>query len=120
MHLHAFDNSMQRALQQRWKEPFMSTTSRSPSCLPSDDCLLSPSSFSYDGQEAVLTGIESAITKQDSIITSYRDHCQHISRGGTIEEVMAELFGRATGATKGACLWTAHGVAGVTAEGPRP
>lgn len=55
----------------------------------------------YDGQEAVLTGLEAALTKQDSIITSYRDHCHHISRGGAIEEVMAELFGRATGATRG-------------------
>lgn len=49
----------------------------------------------------MLTGIELALNKKDSLITSYRDHCQHISRGGSVQEVMAELFGRATGATKG-------------------
>ena len=48
-----------------------------------------------------MTGIELALNKKDSLITSYRDHCQHISRGGSVQEVMAELFGRATGATKG-------------------
>ncbi|GLC52974.1 hypothetical protein PLESTB_000694400 [Pleodorina starrii] len=55
----------------------------------------------YDGQEAVLTGIEAAITLQDSMITSYRDHCQHISRGGSIKELMAELMGKREGATRG-------------------
>ncbi|EFJ41530.1 hypothetical protein VOLCADRAFT_68179 [Volvox carteri f. nagariensis] len=55
----------------------------------------------YDGQEAVLTGIEAAITLQDSIITSYRDHCQHVSRGGTVLELMAELMGKREGATRG-------------------
>ena len=48
-----------------------------------------------------MVGLDAAATRADSIITSYRDHCTHISRGGTCHEVMAELMGRATGATKG-------------------
>ncbi|GLI67334.1 hypothetical protein VaNZ11_011522 [Volvox africanus] len=55
----------------------------------------------YDGQEAVLTGIEAAITLEDSIITSYRDHCQHITRGGSVMELMAELMGKSEGSTRG-------------------
>ncbi|KIY97242.1 pyruvate dehydrogenase E1 component subunit alpha, partial [Monoraphidium neglectum] len=55
----------------------------------------------YDGQEAVMTGIEYAITRDDAVITSYRDHCQHLSRGGTVKEVMAELMGKVDGASKG-------------------
>lgn len=56
---------------------------------------------SYDGQEAVMTGIEFALTKEDAVITSYRDHCQHLSRGGTVKQVMAELMGKRDGASRG-------------------
>eukprot|EP00201_Polytomella_parva_P007104 CAMPEP_0175082704 /NCGR_PEP_ID=MMETSP0052_2-20121109/26912_1 /TAXON_ID=51329 ORGANISM="Polytomella parva, Strain SAG 63-3" /NCGR_SAMPLE_ID=MMETSP0052_2 /ASSEMBLY_ACC=CAM_ASM_000194 /LENGTH=387 /DNA_ID=CAMNT_0016353947 /DNA_START=157 /DNA_END=1320 /DNA_ORIENTATION=- len=55
----------------------------------------------YDGQEAVLMGLESALTLQDSIVTSYRDHCHMMTRGGSVKEILAELFGRSAGSTKG-------------------
>lgn len=55
----------------------------------------------YDGQEAVLTGMEAAMTMHDSIITSYRDHCQHLLRGGSVQSLMSELMGRSDGATRG-------------------
>jgi pyruvate dehydrogenase E1 component alpha subunit len=55
----------------------------------------------YIGQEAVISGTMSAITKDDSIITAYRDHGHALACGLTPESVMAELFGKITGCTKG-------------------
>jgi len=55
----------------------------------------------YDGQEAIATGIEKAFSRNDSWITSYRCHCIMLARGGTVEEIFAELMGKITGATGG-------------------
>lgn len=45
------------------------------------------------GQEAVAVGIESAITPEDKLITSYRCHPFAVLRGGSIKGVLGELLG---------------------------
>lgn len=55
----------------------------------------------YIGQEAIAAGGETAILKTDKIITAYRDHAHPIVRGLHPKFVMAELFGKATGCSKG-------------------
>jgi pyruvate dehydrogenase E1 component alpha subunit len=55
----------------------------------------------YIGQEAVSTGLEAAIRPDDVVITAYRDHGLGLARGMTANECMAELYGKATGSSKG-------------------
>lgn len=55
----------------------------------------------YIGQEAVAAGIESVITKDDSVVTGYRQHGTAIARGADVNACMAELFGKETGIVKG-------------------
>ncbi|MBE8721769.1 pyruvate dehydrogenase (acetyl-transferring) E1 component subunit alpha [Sphingobacterium pedocola] len=55
----------------------------------------------YIGQEAVVAGTISATKPEDSMITSYRDHAQALAKGVSANACMAELYGKATGCSKG-------------------
>lgn len=55
----------------------------------------------YSGQEAVACGILSAIRKDDIVYAGYRDHAHALLLGSDPGAVMAELFGKATGVSKG-------------------
>ncbi len=55
----------------------------------------------YIGQEAVAVGSLFATQPQDYIFTTYRDHAHALLRGISAREVMAELFAKATGCSKG-------------------
>lgn len=55
----------------------------------------------YIGQEAVAAGTISACTKDDKHITAYRDHAHPIGLGLHPKYVLAELYGKATGSSKG-------------------
>lgn len=55
----------------------------------------------YIGQEAVGVGAVSALRPGDQFISAYRDHGHILAMGGEPAAVMAELFGKATGVSKG-------------------
>jgi pyruvate dehydrogenase E1 component alpha subunit len=55
----------------------------------------------YIGQEAVGTGVIEALRPEDYVISGYRLHAQYLARGGNARAGMAELYGKATGCSKG-------------------
>jgi pyruvate dehydrogenase E1 component alpha subunit len=55
----------------------------------------------YIGQEAVAVGAASALRPDDYMISSYREHGQCLAKGSDPRRVMAELFGRRDGLSKG-------------------
>jgi pyruvate dehydrogenase E1 component alpha subunit len=77
----------------------------------------------YIGQEAVAVGCCSVMQAADHVITAYRDHGHAIAVGMNLNELMAELYGKATGCSKGKGgsmhffdpsrnYWGGHGVVG--------
>jgi pyruvate dehydrogenase E1 component alpha subunit len=55
----------------------------------------------YIGQEAVAAGSLAALRPDDYVISSYREHGQALVRGVPAKAAMAELYGKATGCSKG-------------------
>ncbi len=55
----------------------------------------------YIGQEAVAAGSLAALRLDDYVISSYREHGQALVRGVSAKAAMAELYGKATGCSKG-------------------
>jgi len=55
----------------------------------------------YIGQEAVASGIVGALAPGDAVFCGYRDHAQALCLGSDPAKIMAELFGKGTGVSKG-------------------
>ncbi len=55
----------------------------------------------YIGEEAVATGIASALKEGDKMVSAYREHVQAMVMGADPNAVMAELYGKITGSSKG-------------------
>lgn len=55
----------------------------------------------YIGQEAVVAGAMTVLRLEDAVITAYRDHAHALGKGIPAREVMAELYGKITGCSKG-------------------
>ncbi|MDB4976916.1 MAG: Pyruvate dehydrogenase component alpha subunit [Myxococcaceae bacterium] len=55
----------------------------------------------YIGQEAIAVGGAAALTPEDYVITTYRDHGHAMARGTSSRAAMAELFGKDTGCSRG-------------------
>jgi pyruvate dehydrogenase E1 component alpha subunit len=55
----------------------------------------------YNGEEAVAVGVMQALDPHDAIVSTYREHGHAIARGVSMDAIMAELFGKRTGTSRG-------------------
>lgn len=55
----------------------------------------------YIGEEAVAAGVMAALIPADAVVATYREHGHALARGITAESIMAELFGKVTGCSRG-------------------
>src|SRR4051794_19251635 len=72
------------------------------------------------GQEAVSVGVCEALSPNDVVFGTYRGHALYLAKGGDLPHMIAELYGKSTGCTRGKggsmhLVDVAHGVMGMSA-----
>ncbi|HVT87615.1 MAG TPA: pyruvate dehydrogenase (acetyl-transferring) E1 component subunit alpha [Tepidisphaeraceae bacterium] len=55
----------------------------------------------YNGEEAVAVGVMQALSADDAVVATYREHGHALARGVPMNALMAELFGKVTGCSRG-------------------
>jgi len=55
----------------------------------------------YIGEEAVAVGVMAALSPEDNIVATYREHGHALARGLSMKSVLAEMYGRTNGCSKG-------------------
>jgi pyruvate dehydrogenase E1 component alpha subunit len=55
----------------------------------------------YIGEEAVATGVMRHLTAQDAVVATYREHGHALARGMSMDSLMAEMFGKVEGCSRG-------------------
>lgn len=55
----------------------------------------------YSGQEAIATGVCFALSERDYVFSSHRSHGHYLAKGGSIKELVAEIYGKEAGCSRG-------------------
>ncbi len=55
----------------------------------------------YSGQEAIATGVCAALSKEDYVFGTHRSHGHFLAKGGSLEELIAEIYCKERGCSKG-------------------
>ena len=55
----------------------------------------------YVGEEAIATGVCAHLSKDDAVFSTHRGHGHALAKGGPVEELIAERYGKVTGCSQG-------------------
>ena len=53
------------------------------------------------GQEAIAVGVCSNLTNEDQVLSTHRAHAHYLAKGGCLNSMLAEIYGKVTGCSKG-------------------